>query len=157
VHAEGEYGTLALAPSAREVLRGEVSACCCACRPSRRRARRAQRGPAAPRRRPPPAPPRPLDAQGQRPAAPALKAWRAEVAREHSAAGLRGVPRRHARAEMARECPQTLGTRWPAIGGVGSQEAAGLRRGDPAGAEPPRLTDWPAASPTPAPATCQPL
>ncbi|MEO3714445.1 DNA helicase RecQ [Roseateles flavus] len=117
VFAEGEYSTLALAESARSVLRGEVSIRLRVAtqapkrgKVSRSGARAGQVGKGAPVD---------LDA-----AALArfeqLKAWRAEVAREH------GLPayvifQNVTLAEMARQLPQTL-TELGQISGVGAKK-----------------------------------
>ena len=80
LRAEGEFNTLALTEGSREVLRGEVQLLLRvpAAAPQ---ARRARRGPAAqPKDK---APPLPLDSAAPQRFA-ALKAWRAEVAREHN-------------------------------------------------------------------------
>jgi ATP-dependent DNA helicase RecQ len=100
LRAEGEYGTLALAPSAREVLRRERGA-------------RAARGAAA---KPPPLP---LDAAGQS-LFDALRAWRAEVARAH---GLPAYVIFHdaTLAEVARERPDTLDA-LAGISGIGAKK-----------------------------------
>jgi ATP-dependent DNA helicase RecQ len=115
LRAEGEWNTLALDPSAREVLRGEV--------PVRLRqpvsggtrtgADRGGKGRTA-ALRPPPVP---LD-DAARSRFEALKAWRAEVARAHNLPAY-VVFHDATLAEMAREQPGTdeaLG----AIGGVGA-------------------------------------
>jgi len=104
VHTEGEFNTLALTDSAREVLRGEV--------PVRLRvpADPKPRGKAAkaPRTRSgsPARPPVPLDETGTERFA-ALKAWRAEVAREHNLPAY-VVFHDATLAEMARAMPSTL-------------------------------------------------
>ena len=102
VRAEGEYGTLVLAPTARSVLRGEVQLLL---RPSAETPRqaRAARGPRTGGERPPPVP---LDEAGTRRFA-ALKAWRAQVAREHNLPAY-VVFHDVTLAEMARLCPSAL-------------------------------------------------
>jgi ATP-dependent DNA helicase RecQ len=115
LRAEGEYGTLGLAPSAREVLRGGVTLLLRepALPPRRERGARAARGTAA---KPPPVP---LDAAGQE-LFDALRAWRAEVARAH---GLPAYVIFHdaTLAEMARERPESLDA-LAGISGVGAKK-----------------------------------
>ncbi len=115
LRAEGEYGTLALAPSAREVLRGGVQLLLRepALPPRRERGARAARGAAA---KPPPLP---LDAAGQS-LFDALRAWRAEVARAH---GLPAYVIFHdaTLAEVARERPDTLDA-LAGISGIGAKK-----------------------------------
>jgi ATP-dependent DNA helicase RecQ len=83
---EGEYGTLGLTASSREVLRGGVTMLLreAAAAPARTRSTRRRKGGAAGEGaaagKPPP---RPLDSAGLERFA-ALKAWRAEVARAHN-------------------------------------------------------------------------
>ena len=83
---EGEYGTLGLTASSREVLRGGVTMLLreAAAAPARTRSTRRRKGGAAGEGaaagKPPP---RPLDSTGLERFA-ALKAWRAEVARAHN-------------------------------------------------------------------------
>ena len=115
LRAEGEYNTLELTASAREVLRGEVTLLLRvpAEAPKRGRTVRAARGAAA---KPPPVP---LDEAATARFAE-LKAWRAEVAREH------GFPpyvvfHDATLAEMARECPRTL-DELAGISGVGAKK-----------------------------------
>jgi ATP-dependent DNA helicase RecQ len=115
LRAEGEYGTLALAPSAREVLRGGVQLLLRepALPPRRERGARVARGAAA---KPPPLP---LDAAGQL-LFDALRAWRAEVARAH---GLPAYVIFHdaTLAEVARERPDTLDA-LAGISGIGAKK-----------------------------------
>jgi ATP-dependent DNA helicase RecQ len=115
LRTEGDYGTLALTPSAREVLRGDVQLLLRvpAETPKRVRATRITRGGAA---RPPPLP---LDERGLERFA-ALKAWRAEVAREHNLPAY-VVFHDATLAEMAREQPQTL-DELAGISGVGAKK-----------------------------------
>ena len=121
VQAEGEYGTLVLAESAREVLRGEVPVWLRVAtdpkprvRATRERsARGAARGSAA---KPPPLP---LDEAATERFA-ALKAWRGEVAREHNLPAY-VVFHDATLAEMARERPATLDA-LAGISGVGSKK-----------------------------------
>jgi ATP-dependent DNA helicase RecQ len=118
VQTEGEYSTLALADSAREVLRGAVPvALRVPAEPTGRgkASRRrdpdggAGRGDRNPRDKPPPLP---LDTHATALFA-ALKAWRAEVAREHNLPAYI-VFHDATLAEMAREQPATL----HALGGI---------------------------------------
>jgi ATP-dependent DNA helicase RecQ len=111
LRAEGEYGTLGLTPSAREVLRGQVQLQLREPAQAPRR-ERAPRGAAK-------APPLPLDEAGQS-LFGALRAWRAEVAREH---GLPAYVIFHdaTLAEMARERPATLDA-LAGISGVGAKK-----------------------------------
>jgi ATP-dependent DNA helicase RecQ len=117
VRTEGEFNTLALADSAREVLRGEVPVRLrVPADPKPRgkavRERSARSGAAA--GKPPPVP---LDdAAAERFAA--LKAWRAEVAREHNLPAYI-VFHDAALAEMARARPSTLDD-LAGINGVGT-------------------------------------
>ena len=111
LRAEGEYGTLGLTPSAREVLRGQVQLQLREPAQAPRR-ERAPRGAAK-------APPLPLDEAGQS-LFGALRAWRAEVARAH---GLPAYVIFHdaTLAEMARERPATLDA-LAGISGVGAKK-----------------------------------
>ncbi|MCI1193047.1 DNA helicase RecQ [Calidifontimicrobium sp. SYSU G02091] len=111
--AEGEYHTLALTASSRAVLRGEVTL------RLRRPSALAPRAKAARRAAKTHAPPLPLDAPALARFA-ALKAWRAEVAREH---GLPAYVIFHdaTLAEMAREAPATLDA-LAGISGVGAKK-----------------------------------
>ena len=116
LRAEGEYGVLVLAPSAREVLRGEVAVRLR--RPAepvprtRRRAERPARSAATASRLA-------LDAAGGARFA-VLKAWRAEVAREHNLPAY-VVFHDATLAEMARQCPQSLDA-LAGIPGVGARK-----------------------------------
>jgi ATP-dependent DNA helicase RecQ len=104
VQAEGEFNTLALTPSARAVLKGEVTIILREARePTRGKSPRSVRGERGERV---PAAAATLDAQGQERFAK-LKAWRAEVAREH---GLPAYVIFHdaTLAQMAAECPDSL-------------------------------------------------
>jgi ATP-dependent DNA helicase RecQ len=115
--SEGEYNTLELAPSARQVLRGEVRLLLRQPSDSPRR-RRASQGRGDPRSSGKP-PPIELDADGLERFA-ALKAWRAEVAREHNLPAY-VVFHDATLAEMARAQPGSqaeLGT----ISGVGAKK-----------------------------------
>ena len=120
LRAAGEYGTLALEPSAREVLRGQVRLLLrmpADPAPARKAARGARAGqpPSAAAARAAAT----LDTHGQARLA-ALKAWRAGVAREH---GLPAYVIFHdaTLVQMAHECPQTLSA-LAAIGGVGAKK-----------------------------------
>jgi len=115
VHTEGDFNTLALADSAREVLRGEVPVRLrvAAEAPPRARARRAERPPRGAGK----PTPLPLDSEaGERFAA--LKAWRAEVAREHNLPAY-VVFHDATLAEMARSLPTSLDA-LSGISGVGA-------------------------------------
>ncbi len=117
VQTEGEFSTLALADSARQVLRGEVAVRLRV--PAEIKARgkatrdRTSRG-AAPK-----PPPVPLDAAATA-RFEALKAWRAEVAREHNLPAYI-VFQNATLAEMAREQPATLDA-LAGISGVGAKK-----------------------------------
>ena len=118
--SEGEYGTLQLTASSREVLRGEVtlrlreaSEPTPRVRGSRKRA--ADAGGASTGK----APPRPLDAAGLERFA-ALKAWRAGVAKAHNLPAY-VVFHDAALAEMAEARPGSL-DELAAIGGVGAKK-----------------------------------
>src|SRR5690606_25582243 len=113
LRTEGEYNTLALTDSAREVLRGEVALQLRVASAPKARAKAARpargRGGAAALL--------PLDEAAVL-RFDALKAWRAEVAREHNLPAYI-VFHDAALAEMARACPATL-DELGAIGGVGA-------------------------------------
>jgi ATP-dependent DNA helicase RecQ len=118
VHAEGDFNTLALSDSAREVLRGEVPVRLrvpAEVKP-RSKAAKATRGARGSAGKPPPLP---LDeaATGR---FEALKAWRAEVAREHNLPAYI-VFHDATLAEMAREQPTTLDD-LAGISGVGAKK-----------------------------------
>ena len=126
LRAEGEFNTLALTDSSREVLRGEVQLLL---RVPARRAARAASARKAGRAAKDKAPPLPLDAPAlQR--FDALKAWRAEVAREHNLPAF-VVFHDATLAQMARERPADAG-RAGRHQRRRREEARGLRRGDPA-------------------------
>jgi ATP-dependent DNA helicase RecQ len=115
VRAEGEWHTLALSDSARAVLKGEVtlrlrvpSEATRGAKPARRAGRGGERPP-----------PLPLDDAALRRFA-ALKAWRAEVAREHNLPAY-VVFHDATLAEMARARPGTLDA-LGAISGVGTKK-----------------------------------
>jgi ATP-dependent DNA helicase RecQ len=108
LRVEGEFNTLALTDSAREVLRGQVQLLLRVPAAAPKRGERAKAG-RVPKDK---APPLPLDDQAlQR--FDALKAWRAEVAREHNLPAF-VVFHDATLAQMARECPHSLG----ALGGI---------------------------------------
>ena len=115
LRAAGEYHTLALTDSSRAVLRGEVALQLRRASDGAPRARAARRGAT----RKDAAPPLPLDADALQRFA-ALKAWRAEVAREH---GLPAYVIFHdaTLAEMAREAPGSLDA-LAGISGVGAKK-----------------------------------
>ncbi len=120
LRAAGEYGTLALEPSAREVLRGQVRLLLrvpADPAPARKAARGSRAG--RPTSAATACAAATLDAHGQARLA-ALKAWRAGVAREH---GLPAYVIFHdaTLVQMAHECPQTLSA-LGAIGGVGAKK-----------------------------------
>ncbi|KPF51152.1 ATP-dependent DNA helicase RecQ [beta proteobacterium AAP121] len=120
VEAEGEYNTLALAESAREVLRGEVPVRLRV--PTETKARgkgaRAERG-SSPRGGAGKPPPLPLD-EAATERFTALKAWRAEVAREHNLPAY-VVFHDATLAEMARAMPGSL-DELAGISGVGAKK-----------------------------------
>ncbi len=103
LRTEGEFNTLELTPSARVVLRGEVDLLLRESIDTPRRNRSAKGAGRIGRDKPPPLP---LDAEGVTLFA-ALKAWRAEVAREHNLPAY-VVFHDAALAEMARTRPQSL-------------------------------------------------
>lgn len=114
LRAEGEYNTLALMPSAREVLRGEVQLLLRVPADTPKRTRGAKAG--AGKEKPAPVA---LDLDAQRRYA-ALKAWRAEVAREHNLPAY-VVFHDATLAEMARSRPATLDA-LAGISGVGARK-----------------------------------
>jgi ATP-dependent DNA helicase RecQ len=113
LRAEGEYGTLELTPSARDVLRGDVQLLLRlpSETPKRQKAARSARGDKAP--------PVALDADATARFA-ALKTWRAEVAKEHNVPAY-VVFHDATLAEMARECPASLDA-LAGISGVGAKK-----------------------------------
>jgi len=117
VRTEGEYNTLELTPTARHVLRGEVDMLLrqASDAPKRTRTGRMTRGGSAS----PKAPPVPLDAAGTE-RFTALKAWRAEVAREHNLPAY-VVFHDATLAEMARSLPRSLDD-LAQISGVGAKK-----------------------------------
>ena len=115
LRAEGEFNTLVLADSAREVLRGRVQLLLRVPAAAPKRGERAGRS-GAPRDK---APPLPLDdAALQRFAA--LKTWRAEVAKAHNLPAF-VVFHDAALAQMAREQPASLDA-LAGISGVGAKK-----------------------------------
>lgn len=113
LRAEGEYGTLELAPSAREVLRGDVQLLLRVPVEAPKRgkvARSSGRAKAAPL---------PLD-EAATARFTALKAWRAEVAKEHNVPAY-VVFHDATLAEMAREHPATLDA-LAGVSGVGAKK-----------------------------------
>lgn len=114
LRAEGEYNTLELMDSAREVLRGEVQMLLRVPSETPKRGRVAKAGAARDK-----AAPIALDDEGQRRYA-ALKAWRAEVAREHNLPAY-VVFHDATLAEMARSRPASLGE-LGGISGVGAKK-----------------------------------
>ncbi len=125
VQAEGEYGTLVLCDSARDVLRGAVPVWLRVPSEVRPRAKLARErtaragsggGSSGGSTKPPPLP---LDDEATARFL-ALKAWRGEVAREHNLPAY-VVFHDATLAEMARECPHTLDA-LAGISGVGSKK-----------------------------------
>ena len=114
LRAEGEYNTLELMDSAREVLKGEVQLLLRVPTETPRRSRAARSTGAKEK----PAPVA-LDDEGQRRYA-ALKAWRAEVAREHNLPAY-VVFHDATLAEMARSQPDSLAA-LAGISGVGAKK-----------------------------------
>jgi len=120
LRSEGEYNTLELTPTARQVLRGEVRMLLRQPGSTPKRTKGGQgvktgstsRGKGKP-------PPLPLDAQGLK-RFEALKAWRAEVAREHNLPAYI-VFHDATLAEMAQLAPESLAA-LAQISGVGSKK-----------------------------------
>jgi len=118
--SEGEYGTLQLTATSREVLRGQVTLRLReASEPSAGRGGRKRGGSSAGGSAAGKAPPRPLDAAGLERFA-ALKAWRAGVAKAHNLPAY-VVFHDAALAEMAEARPGSL-DELAAIGGVGAKK-----------------------------------
>jgi ATP-dependent DNA helicase RecQ len=117
VRTEGEYNTLELAPSAREVLRGDVSLLLRVPSDTPKRGKSGKTGKVTRGKDKPP--PIALDDQGTE-RFTALKAWRAEVAKEH---GLPAYVIFHdaTLAEMARAKPTSL-DEMSTISGVGAKK-----------------------------------
>jgi ATP-dependent DNA helicase RecQ len=118
VQAEGEFNTLGLSESARDVLRGEVPVQLRVPAPAKPRGKAGRTGHDAQGGRDKP-PPLPLDAEATGRFA-ALKAWRAEVAREHNLPAY-VVFHDATLAEMAREQPASL-DQLSLISGVGTKK-----------------------------------
>jgi ATP-dependent DNA helicase RecQ len=121
LQTEGEFSTLLLADSAREVLRGEVPIWLRTATEVKARGKPARRGERGERHsgsdsKPPPVP---LD-ESATALFQALKAWRAEVAREHNLPAY-VVFHDATLAEMAREQPGTLDD-LAGISGVGAKK-----------------------------------
>jgi ATP-dependent DNA helicase RecQ len=116
VQTEGDYNTLALADSAREVLRGEVPVLLRVATETKPRGKAARVRGASGGTKPPPLP---LDDEATQ-RFTALKAWRAEVAREHNVPAY-VVFHDTTLAEMARGCPASL-DELAGISGVGSKK-----------------------------------
>lgn len=116
VHTEGEYNTLVLTDSAREVLRGEVPVRLRVAAEAKAKGGKSARvrGPGGAK-----APPLPLDAAAST-RFDALKAWRGEVAREHNLPAY-VVFHDATLAMMAREQPTTL-DQLAGISGVGAKK-----------------------------------
>ncbi|MDQ2779158.1 MAG: DNA helicase RecQ [Pseudomonadota bacterium] len=117
VVTEGDFNTLALADSAREVLKGEVPVrlrVAAEHKPRNGRPVRERRASAGVK-----APPVPLDTEATE-RFDALRAWRAEVAREHNLPAF-VVFHDAALAQMARERPVTL-DQLGGISGVGAKK-----------------------------------
>jgi ATP-dependent DNA helicase RecQ len=115
VQTEGEYNTLELTASARQVLRGEVQMLL---RQPTDTPKRTKTGRVA-RSSTPKAPPVPLDTAGTE-RFTALKAWRAEIAREHNLPAY-VVFHDATLAEMARNLPRSL-DELGQISGVGAKK-----------------------------------
>jgi len=118
VRAEGEYNTLVLTDSAREVLRGEVGVLLRLPTEAPKRARSPRTGSSGSAKVPKP-PPVPLD-EGATELFATLKSWRAEVAREHNVPAY-VVFHDATLAEMARARPGSL-DELGAISGVGAKK-----------------------------------
>jgi ATP-dependent DNA helicase RecQ len=117
LRAEGEYNTLALTESSREVLRGQLQLLLRVPAAAPPRGARGKPG-RTPKDK---APPLPLDSQALERFA-ALKAWRAEVAREHNLPAF-VVFHDATLAQMARERPSQL----DALGGISGVGAKKLQ------------------------------
>ena len=116
LQVEGEYSTLTLGDSAREVLRGDVQLALRVPAEAPQRARGERTRTRAGKDKPPPLP---LDDTGLGRFA-ALKAWRAEVAREHNLPAY-VVFHDATLAEMARAAPDSL-DQLSGISGVGAKK-----------------------------------
>ena len=120
LRTEGEYNTLELTPSAREVLRGEVPLLLREPSDAPKRGRSGARAARPAARRASKPPPMPLDDDGLARFA-ALKAWRAEVAREHNLPAY-VVFHDATLAEMARAQPGVARRTRRSISGVGAKK-----------------------------------
>ncbi len=120
VSAQGEYNTLELTASAREVLRGDVPLLLRVASETAGRGKPG-RGAGAKYSRKDKAPPLPLDTEGLARFA-ALKAWRSEVAKSHNLPAY-VVFHDAALAEMAKNAPTSL-DELAGIGGVGERKLA---------------------------------
>ena len=118
LHTEGEFSTLGLSDSARDVLRGEVPVQLRLPSETKGRGKPGRRGSDTGSSRDKP-PPLPLDEHATALFAE-LKAWRAEVAREHNLPAY-VVFHDATLAEMARQQPDTLDA-LGGISGVGSKK-----------------------------------
>ncbi|MBL0168765.1 MAG: DNA helicase RecQ [Propionivibrio sp.] len=120
LRSEGEYNTLELTPTARQVLRGEVQMLLRQPSSSPKRTKGGHGGKTSStsggKGKPPPLP---LDAQGLK-RFEALKAWRAEVAREHNLPAYI-VFHDATLAEMAQLAPESLAA-LAQISGVGAKK-----------------------------------
>jgi ATP-dependent DNA helicase RecQ len=116
VHSEGEYGTLVLDASARDVLRGEVMIRLRVASEKSARGKTAGKGARGSRAG---RSPLSLDADEQQRFA-ALKAWRAEVAREHNLPAYL-VFNDATLAQMAQSVPETLDD-LAQVSGVGAKK-----------------------------------
>ena len=119
LRTEGEYNTLELTPTARDVLRGEVQMLLRQPSETPKRARGAGKTTTRGGRARDKAPPIPLDA-GATARFEALKAWRAEVAREHNLPAYI-VFHDATLAEMAQQTPDSLDALGQ-ISGVGAKK-----------------------------------
>ncbi|MBC7955400.1 MAG: HRDC domain-containing protein, partial [Cytophagales bacterium] len=117
LRTEGEYNTLELTPSAREVLRGDIQMLLRVQSDTPKRSKAGKTGKVTRGKDKPP--PIALDEQGTE-RFTALKAWRAEVAKEH---GLPAYVIFHdaTLAEMARMKPSSL-DEMSSISGVGAKK-----------------------------------
>ena len=119
VRTEGEYNTLELTATARDVLRGDVRLLLRQPSETPRRARGAGKASTRGTRGKDKPPPRPLDAEGMA-RFEALKAWRAEVAREHNLPAYI-VFHDATLAEMAQAHPESMDA-LAQISGVGAKK-----------------------------------
>ena len=115
LRAEGEFNTLALTEGSREVLRGQVQLLLRVPAAAPKRGERARAG-RTPKDK---ALPLALDSAAQQRFA-ALKAWRAEVAREHNLPAF-VVFHDATLAQMAHECPPDIDT-LAGVSGVGAKK-----------------------------------